>query len=169
MASFVCWFQGRFCPWLFPRWARRTGRTQPRSRPLPSAIMAMIQSTQGSALPQHTESGKETSSLSLLMELKAKGVFVQRRDHQPLKVGSSSSEPHLTMHCPPTAISKWLLFCAWRQRPPHRVEEPDRARFASVGAADHTYSLLSLAWTGVEKFSMLQFWLWFIFSFTCPN
>lgn len=65
--SFVCWFQGRFCPRLFPRWARRTGRTQRRSRPLPSAIMAVIQSWQGSVLPRHTERGNEPPSSSLAL------------------------------------------------------------------------------------------------------
>lgn len=77
------------------------------------------------------------------MELKAKGVFVQRGDHQPLNVGSSS-EPHLAIHPPPAALSKWPLFC--------RVGEPDRARFASAGGAPRTSCLLSLASTGAEKF-----------------
>lgn len=89
------------------------------------------------------------------MELKAKGVFVQRGDHQPLNVGSSSSsEPHLAIHSPPAALSKWPPFCA-----PRRVEEPDRARFASPGAAPRTSCLLSLAWTRAEEFSVAQFWI----------
>lgn len=53
---------------------------------------------------------------SPLMELKAKGVFVQRGDHQPLNVGSGSRQPHLTIHSPPTVISKWPPFCACSQR-----------------------------------------------------
>lgn len=55
-------------------------------------------------------------SPSLLMELKAKGVLVQRGHHQPLNVGSSSSKPHLTIHFPPAVLSKWPPSCACSQR-----------------------------------------------------
>lgn len=104
-----------------------------------------------------------------LMELKAKGVFVQRGDHQPLNVGSSSSssKPHLTIHSPLTGISKWPPLCACSSRV--FTQGPDRARFASVGAADHTYCLFFLARAEVEKFSGLHFWMWFIFSFSGLN
>lgn len=115
-----CCFHGLFyvpSERLFPRCARRTGRTQSHSRPLPSAIMAMIQSLQGNTLPQHTEIGekkekKNVLGSSLLMELKAKGVSAQRGDHQPLHLRSSSSQPHLTIWSPPAVISKCLPFCA---------------------------------------------------------
>lgn len=50
------------------------------------------------------------------MELKAKGVFVQRGAYQPLNVESSSSKPHPTVHSPPTALSKWPPSCARSQR-----------------------------------------------------
>lgn len=66
--------------------------------------------------PAHRERERNVLSPSPLMELKAKGVFAQRGDHQPLNVGSSSSKLHLTMHSPPTAISKWPPFCACSQK-----------------------------------------------------
>lgn len=51
------------------------------------------------------------------MELGVRGVFLHKRgDHQPLNVGSSSGEPHLTVHSPPAVLSKWPPFSAGCQR-----------------------------------------------------
>lgn len=66
--------------------------------------------------PAHWERERHVLTPSPLMELEAKGVFVQRGDHQPLNVGRSSGKPHLAIHSHPAAISKWPPFCACSQR-----------------------------------------------------
>lgn len=66
----------------------------------------------------HWKRKKNVLTPSLLMELKAKGVFVPRGDHQPFNVGSSSSKLHLTIHSPPAVVLKWPPFCACSQRSP---------------------------------------------------
>lgn len=50
------------------------------------------------------------------MEVKAKGVSVQRGDRQPLNVRSSCSKPQLAIRSSPAVISKWLPVCDWSQR-----------------------------------------------------
>lgn len=82
--------------------------------------MAMIQSLQGNALAWHIERGKKNVlTPSLLMELKAKGVFVPRGDHQPFNVGSSSSKLHLTIHSPPAVIFKMASLLCLQPEKPH--------------------------------------------------
>lgn len=66
--------------------------------------------------PGTLNEGRNVLTLSLLMEVKAKGVSVQREDRQPLNVRSSSSKPQLTTHSTSTVISKWLPVCDWSQR-----------------------------------------------------
>lgn len=138
LLSFVCRFQGGLCVRPFPRWARRTGRTRAHSRPLPSAIMAAIQSWQGSASARLALKGerKEKSPRwpppSLLMELRAKGVFsTKRRDRQPLNVGSSSVSSSSSITTTSPSTQNGLL-------------QPDRAA-AAAAAARHTSALFTLA------------------------
>lgn len=66
--------------------------------------------------PGTLNEGRNVLTLSLLMEVKAKGVSVQREDRQPLNVRSSSSKPQLTIHSTSPVISKWLPICDWSQR-----------------------------------------------------
>lgn len=66
--------------------------------------------------PGTLNEGRNVLTLSLLMEVKAKGVSVQRGDRQPLNVRSSSSKPQLTIHSTSAVFSKWLPICDWSQR-----------------------------------------------------
>lgn len=108
--------------------------------------------------PSTLKEERNVLTRSLLMELKAIGVFLQRGDHQPLNVGSSSSKPHLTIHSPHTVISKWPPFCACSQRSTTQGggTRPGEILFSWCC---WSHLLLVLLWMGLEwkKFSVLRF------------
>lgn len=106
--------------------------------------------------PAHWKRERNVLTPSLLMELKVKGVFVQRGDHQPLNVGSSSSKPHLTIHSPPAVLSKWPPLCACSRRSNTRGGGTSPPEICLSWCCS-SHLLFSLASTRVEKFSMLQF------------
>lgn len=103
----------------------------------------MIQSWQGSVLPQRTERSEgNVLTPSLLMERKAKGVFVPI-SHLMLEAAAARLTSrsilallHFQNGLPPVLAAR---------EAPGRVEQPVRARLASSGAAQHTYRLFSLA------------------------
>lgn len=91
--------------------------------------------------PAHWKRERNVFTPSTLMELKAKGVFVQRGDHQPLNVGSSSRKPHLTIHSYPTAIFFFFVVCKMAS-PPRLQPEKHHAGWRNQTGRDVTLPAL---------------------------
>lgn len=98
--------------------------------------------------PDTVKRGRNVLAPSLLMELKAKGVSVQRGGHQFFNARSSCRKPHLTVLTPPAVISKWPNFCV-------------RSQTSVLRAGSYTWQDFHLYWWKVHCFTFLDLTVYF--------